>query len=122
MARSVCFALSIDPRVQNVCGASFACLRDLLLTSGRCGVFRGQSQLSAAQWSTADRVEVWFRGSKGDQLRKGAVVRVGPPRRVGAGGRAVDHTIGLLSCYLFLPPSAPLVAFGIGHGRWSLCT
>ena len=47
-------------------------------------------------------------------------VRVGPPRRVGAGGGTVDLMIELLSCYLFLPLCAPLVAFGIGHGRWSL--
>ena len=49
-------------------------------------------------------------------------VRVGPPRRVDAGGGAVDLMVELLSCYLFLPPSAPLVAFGIDHGRWSLWT
>ena len=58
-------------------------------------------------------------------MRKGAVVtrgQVGPPRRVGAGGGAVDLMIELLFCYLFLPPSAPLVAFGICHGRWSLWT
>ena len=37
----------------------------------------------------ADRVEVRFRGSRGDQLRKGAIstrVREGPPKPVGAGG------------------------------------
>ena len=31
--------------------------------------FRGQAQLGVAQWSRADRVEVRFRGSNGDQLR-----------------------------------------------------
>ena len=30
--------------------------------------FRGRVQLGVAQWSTADRVEVRFRGSKGDQF------------------------------------------------------
>ena len=88
-------------------------------------LFRGQSQLGAAQWTTADRVVVRIRGSKGDQLRTGAMVSrvlMGPPRRVGDGGGVVDLMIELLSCYLFLPPSAPLVAFGIGHGRWSMWT
>lgn len=31
----------------------------------------GKGQLVAALWSTADRFEVRFRGSKGNQLRKG---------------------------------------------------
>ena len=54
--------------------------------------------------------EVRFRGWKGDQLRKGAVVthvRKGPSMRVGEGGGAVDLMIELMSCYLFLPSSAP---------------
>ena len=37
-------------------------------------LFRGQIKLSDAQWPTADRVEVRFRGSKRDQMSKGAVV------------------------------------------------
>ena len=77
------------------------------------------------QWSMADRVEVRFRGSKGDQWRMGAILtraRKGPPKPVGAGGGAVDLMVELLSCYLFLPPSAPLVAFGCGSGRWSMWT
>ena len=41
-------------------------------------------------WGQADRVEVWFRSSKGDQLRDGMVMtcaRAGPPHplRDGAG-------------------------------------
>ena len=43
--------------------------------------FRGNIQLTDAQWSTADRVEVRFRGSKGDQLRKGVVVTCARVRR-----------------------------------------
>ena len=81
---------------------------------------RGNVQLTVAQWSTADRVEVRFHGSKGDYLRKGAVVtraRKGPSMRVREGGGAVDLMIELMSCYLFLPSSAPLVAFGVGNGR-----
>ena len=78
-----------------------------------------------AQWSTADCVEVPLRGSKGDQLRKGAVisrVRAGSPRPVGAGGGAVDLMLELMSRFLFLPSSAPLVACGSGDGRWSMWT
>ena len=39
--------------------------------------FSGRVQLGVAQWSTADRVEVRFLGSKGDQLRKGDFARSG---------------------------------------------
>ena len=87
--------------------------------------FRGNIQLTVAQWSTADRVEVRFRGLKGGQLRKGAVVtrvRKGPSMRVGEGGGAVNLMIKWMYCYLFLPPSAPLVAFVLGNGRWSMWT
>ena len=87
--------------------------------------YRGRVQLGVTQWSTDDRVEVRFRGSKGDQLRKGAVisrVRAGSPRPVGAGGGAVDLMLELMSCYLCLPSSAPLVAYGSGGGRWSMWT
>ena len=37
--------------------------------------FRARVQLGVAQWSRADRVEVPFRGSKGDQLPKGRLFR-----------------------------------------------
>ena len=87
--------------------------------------FRGRVQLGVAQWSRANRVEVRFRGSKGDQLRKGADilrVRAGLPRSVGASGGAVDLMLELMSCYLFLPSSASLVAYGSGSGRWSMWT
>ena len=66
---------------------------------------------------------VRFRGSKGDQLGKGAVVtrvQKGPSMRVRNGGSAVDLMIELMSCYLFLSSSAPLVEFGSGNGRWSM--
>ena len=81
--------------------------------------FRGRVQLGVAQWSRADRVEVRFCRSKGDQLRKGGVisrVRAWSPRPVGSGGGAVDLVLELMSCYLFLPSSAPLVADGSGGG------
>ena len=70
-----------------------------------------------------DRVEVRFRGSKGDQWRKGAILtraRKGPPKPAGAAGGAVDLMVELLSSYLFLPPSAPLATFGCGSDRWSM--
>ena len=37
-------------------------------------LFRGDSQVAEALWSTADRVEVRFRGSKGDRTRNGGVL------------------------------------------------
>ena len=73
----------------------------------------------------ADRVEVRFRGSKGDHLRKGATLtraRKGPPRPAGAGGRAIDFMVDLLSCNMLLPPSAPLVRFGCGSDEWGMWT
>ena len=88
-------------------------------------IFRRHSHLPDTPWPIADRVVVRFRRPTGDQWRKGAAVtrvRVGPPRRVGAGRGAVDLRMELLSCSLFLAPSAPLSAFGIGHGRWSMWT
>ena len=42
--------------------------------------------------------------------------------RVGEGGGAVDLMIELMSCYFFLPSSAPLVAFCVGNGRRSMWT
>ena len=48
--------------------------------------FRGNAQLTAALWASADRVEVRFRGSKGDQMRTGRVltrVREGAAKAVG---------------------------------------
>jgi len=71
----------------------------------------------------ADRCEVRFRSAKGDQLRKGRVltrVRTSPPAPVELGGGAVDVLVELLSVNQFLPPHAPLVAFGVGDDRWSL--
>ena len=68
--------------------------------------FRGRVQLGVAQWSTADRVEVRFRGSKGDQLRKGAMisrVRASSPRPGGGGSGAIDLMLELTSCFVILP-------------------
>ena len=77
--------------------------------------FRGENQLERGRWSTADRVEARFGGSKGDQLRHGAILtrgRYGPRRPVEAGGGTVDLMIELM-CYLFL--SSPAVS---ASGVW----
>ena len=87
--------------------------------------FSSRAQLGVAQWLRADRVDVQFRGSKDDQLRKGSItsrVQAGVPRPVGGGGGAVDLMPELMSCCLVLPSSAPLVAYGSGDGRWSMWT
>ena len=101
------------------------CTELIVLRRADVAFFRGNVQLTASQRSNADRVEVRFRGSKGDQLRKRAVttnVRCGPALRVGDGGGAVDLMMDLMPCYLFLPSSAPLAAFGAGNGRRSMWT
>ena len=109
----------------DVCQNAHARTRIILFEESGCGLFPSRTTVGMGQWSTADRVEVRFRGSKGDQLRKGAILtraRKGPPKPVGAGGGAVDLMVELLLCYLFLPPSSLLVAFGCGSGRWFMWT
>ena len=85
--------------------------------------FKGSAQLDWSMWEFATKMEVRFRASKGDQLRKGAVLTrsgKGPPRKLSEGGGAVDLMIELMSCYMLLPPSAPLVAFGTDGGKASM--
>ena len=80
-------------------GETYARARIILLETGGCGFFR-EGELEWGQWSTADRVEVRFRGSNGDQLGKGAILtrpRKGPPRPVDAGRGVVDIMSELLS-------------------------
>ena len=43
------------------------------LRRANVALFRAERQLEWGQWYMADRVEVRFRGSKGDQLPKGAI-------------------------------------------------
>ena len=84
---------------------------------------REQTRLSVTQWSTTDHDEVRFRRLEGDQLRKGAVgshVPVASFAAVGDGCDAVDLIMESLSYNVFLPSPAPLAAFDIGHGRWSM--
>ena len=93
---------------------AYARARIMLLEANGCGPFPSRSFGIGAVVYSGPR-EVRFRGSKSDQLRKGAILTQatkGPPKPVGAGRGAVDLMVELLSCYLFLPPSAPLVAFG----------
>ena len=95
------------------------------LRRAHAALFRCRVQVGLAQWSRSDVVEVQFRGSKGEQMRKGAVISrvwAGSPRPVGAGGGAVDLMLEFMSCYLSPPLSAPLVACGSGGGRWSMWT
>lgn len=94
--RPVCFFLFPDSSVAPVCGDSSTGSRGILFAAGRRGVFSWSGQLTASLGSTVDHVELYFRVSKGDGLRTWAVLsraRVGPPRRVGTGGNAVDLMI-----------------------------
>ena len=92
---------------------------------GDVAFFLLSEQLPQARWHLADRVEVRFRSSRADQLRKGSVVtrvRTVPPRSVEHGGGAVDIIVELLLSFPFLPPHAPLVAFGTDGVSWSMWT
>ena len=96
-----------------------------MFAAGRRGFLSRPGTVRGDFWSTADRVEVRFRGPKGEQLRKGVVVSrgwAGSPRPVEAGGGAADLMLELMSCFLFLPSSVPLVAYSSGGGRWSMWT
>ena len=46
VARSVFVVLFLDPCVRNVCGDPSAVSQDVLFMSGRCDLFRGQSQIT----------------------------------------------------------------------------
>ena len=65
------------------------------------------------EWCEDDRVEVRFRGHKGDQAQVGSVVvRTrsevrGPRSELGKGGGAVAVMVALLSCHAALPEHAP---------------
>ena len=110
MAFAVCIVLFLDPRVRIVRGNPVAYHETYCSRRADVAFFRGRVQLGVAQWSTADRVDICFRGSKGDQLRKGAVVsrvQAGSPRPVEVGGGAVDLMIELMSCYLLCPRRLP---------------
>ena len=76
-------------------------------------------------WPFADKVELRFRGAKGDQFRKGAVitrVRDEALQGVQDGGGCVAVMVELLSYFAVLPSSAPLVMYGTGDGEWRMWT
>ena len=78
--------------------------------------FRGHKQLCRPDWCEADRVEVRFRASKGDQLRLGVVVtrvRVGPALAFRDGGGAVALMTELMSVSDSYPPDAPIMTYGV---------
>lgn len=70
--------------------------------------------LTSMQWQRATRVEVRFRGHKGDQNENGpSVIRIrdnarGTRSQIGAGGGAVAE---LTSCHMALRGSAPLCSY-----------
>lgn len=72
-------------------------------------------------WRQADRIEVHFRGHKGDQEQTGDVRArtrddvYGPRSGYRAGGGAVALMVELLSCHPTLPDSAPLSSFRSGR-------
>ena len=95
------------------------------LRRGDVALFKRAVQMSVGLWHLADRVELRFWSSKGDQLRKGKVltrVRKHAPQVFEAGGGAVDLMIELLSCFRSLPSNAPSVAFGVDGGSWAMWT
>ena len=91
------------------------------LTRRDVALFRGDSQLAYLNWRQADRIEVHFRGHKGDQDQRGDVrVRTrdaarGPRSGYRADGGAVALMVELLSCHPTLPDSAPLSSYRSGR-------
>ena len=72
-------------------------------------------------WGQADRVEVRFRSSRGDQLGDGTVVTracADPPLPLRDGSGAVELMIKLLSSGMFLPSRAPLAVLGTVRDKW----
>ena len=94
-----------------------------ILRRGDVVFFWGSTQLDWTMWGQADRVEVPFRSSKGDQLRNGTVMtraRADPPLPLRDGGGAVELMIELLSSCMSLPSHEPLAAFGTTRDNWSV--
>ena len=85
---------------------------------------RNNEQLGEGRRQEADKVEVRFRGSKGDQGRKGTVVvRTSKACGVGEDGGAVGLLVELISMYCSgeLTGEALLMAYRAAEGRtvWS---
>lgn len=92
------------------------------LTRQDVAFFQGDRQLQYLHWRQADRIEVRFRGHKGDQEQRGNVrVRTrdethGPRSGYRADGGAVALMVELLSCHPTLSDSAPLSSYRSGQG------
>ena len=84
--------------------------------------FMNERQLQWPFWSLADRVEVRFRASQGDQLRRGARITRTKEDILRKGNQAsslpgvVDVVVELLSCFRTLPSEAPLMAYFSSSG------
>ena len=82
--------------------------------------FSGSNQLECVHWRQADKMEINFRGHKGDQDQIGEVrARTrdeisGPQSGYRADGGAVA-LMELMSCHTTLPDDAPLSSYRIGN-------
>ena len=90
------------------------------LTRKYVAAFSGNNQLEYVHWRQADKMEINFRGHKGDQDQIGEVrARTrgeisGPQSGYRAGGSAVALMVELMSCHATLPDDAPLSSYRIG--------
>ena len=91
------------------------------LTRRDVAFFAGDTQLEYLHWRQADRIEIHFRGHKGDQEQRGEVrVRTrdevcGPLAGYRATGGAVALMLELMSCCATLPANAPLASYRRGR-------
>ena len=84
------------------------------LTRKDVAFFSGNNQLEYAHWRQADKVEINFRGHKGDQDQIGDEIS-GPQSGYRADGGAVALMVELMSCHATLPDDAPLSSYRIGR-------
>ena len=83
------------------------------LTRKDVAFFSGNNQLEYVHWRQADKVEINFKGHKGDQDQIGEVrARTrdeisGPQSGYRADGGAVALMVELMSCHATLPDDAP---------------
>ena len=89
------------------------------LTRGDVAFYASGSQLGIARWQQADKVEVRFKGHKGDQERGSVRVRTrnevrGPRSSFTVDGGAVALVLELMSCLPGLPGQAPFSAYRCG--------
>lgn len=85
-----------------------------VLRRGDVVFFRDSTLLDRVLKGQTDRVEIWYKSSKGYQFGKVAVltrVRAGSSLPMSGGSRIVQLTIERLSSYTYLPLYAQLAAF-----------